>query len=65
MIPKKGALLLAGIAAFAYYKYNKMTPEEKTKIADSLKQTGKKIMENLPGDLKSAFSGNLPKEATM
>lgn len=58
MIQKKSALLLAGLAALAYYKYNKMTPDEKSKIADGLKQTGKKLMDNLPGELKNIFAGS-------
>jgi hypothetical protein len=62
MIQKKSALLLAGLAALAYYKYNKMTPEEKTKIADGLKQTGKKLMDNLPGELKNIFAGSSSQE---
>ena len=54
-------LLLAGLGAFAYYKYKKMTPEEKEKIANSLKETGKKFAENLPEELKNVF-GKKPQQ---
>ncbi len=52
----KKTLLLAGLGAFAYYKYKNMTPEQKEKIASSLKETGKKVMENLPEELKNIFN---------
>ena len=48
---KKG-LLLAGIAAFAYYKYKNMTPESKKKIMDTLKD---KVGQNFPDSLKNLF----------
>ena len=55
MASKKSALLLAGLAALAYYKYNKMSTEEKEKLSESIKETGKKILDMLPGSLKSIF----------
>ena len=36
-------LLLAGAAAFAYYKYSKMSPQQKKDLVDGLKQKGQKI----------------------
>jgi hypothetical protein len=48
---KKG-LLLAGLAAFAYYKYKKMSPESKKKMVDTLKD---KVGQHIPGNLKNLF----------
>lgn len=46
-------LLLAGLAAFAYYKFNKMTPEKK----NELKNKGKDLVEKyVPQPLKNIFS---------
>ncbi len=56
---KKGLIAL-GLAAFAYYKYNKMTPEQKTKMNEKVKSTGKKLTDYLPSDLKKAL--NLDKD---
>jgi len=51
MTNNKG-LLLAGLAAFAYYKYTKMTPESKKKIIDTLKD---KVGAHIPSNLKNLF----------
>lgn len=51
---KKG-LLLAGLAAFAYYKYKNMSPDSKKKIMDTIKD---KVDQNIPENLKNLF-GNL------
>lgn len=48
----KNGLLLAGLAAFAYYKYNKMTPEAKKNMVDTLKT---KVNEHVPENLKKLF----------
>jgi hypothetical protein len=45
-------LIALGLAAFAYYRYNKMTAEEKAKMKDQLKKAGKKISDHSPADLK-------------
>lgn len=37
-----GALLLAGAAAFAYYKYSKMSEEQKNNLVGSIKEKGRK-----------------------
>jgi hypothetical protein len=51
-----GSLLLAGLAAFAYYKYSKMTPEERQNLFESLKAKGKKLVDDyLPANLKDTF----------
>lgn len=59
----KGTLLLAGLAAWAFYKYKKMSPDEKDQITEKIKSTGKKIVESLPDELKNVF-GNTEKAAT-
>lgn len=59
----KGTLLLAGIAAWAYYKYKKMSPDEKNQMTEKIKSTGKKIVDNLPDELKNVF-GNTEKAAS-
>jgi hypothetical protein len=46
-----GALLLAGLAAFAYYKYNKMTPQQRQDLVGGLKEKGRKIFgQFMPGN---------------
>ena len=40
-------LLVAGIAAFLYYKYSKLTEEEKTSIQNDIRDTGKKVIKEL------------------
>ena len=53
---KTGGLLLAGLAAYAYYKYNKMTPEERRKTMEGMKEKGKKIYdEYVPNEVKNMF----------
>ncbi len=54
---KKGTLLMAGLAAFAYYKYKKMSTEEKENITNKVKSTGQKIIDGLPDELKNIFGG--------
>ncbi len=45
-----GGILLAGLAAFALYKYSKMSPDQKTKLTSNLKEQGKKILgQVMPG----------------
>jgi hypothetical protein len=60
-IVMKKTLLLAGIGALAYYMYKKMSPEEKENISRKIKDAGKKLSDQLPGDLKNIF-GNKPQE---
>ena len=38
---KSTGLVLAGIAAFAYYRYTRMTDEEKSKLVDTITNAGK------------------------
>ena len=49
---RRFGLLLAAAAAYGAYRYNKMTPEEKTQI----KQRGKDFLNKNLGDVSSLFS---------
>ncbi len=52
----KGGLLLAGLAAFAYYKYSKMSEEQKRNLVGDLKEKGKKLYDQyMPTEVKSMF----------
>lgn len=52
-----GSLLLAGAAAFAYYKYSKMSDQQKKDLVNGLKEQGKKFYdEKVPGSLKDMFT---------
>ena len=47
-------LVIAGLAAFAYYKYSRLSEEEKRNIANDIKETGRNIMKELiPEGIKS------------
>lgn len=46
-----GGLLLAGLAAFGYYKYSKMTEEQKR----ALREKGKNFVNKNFGDLGNMF----------
>ena len=48
-------LLLAGIGAIAYYMYKKMSPQDKERISNSIKDAGRKLTDQLPEDIKNAF----------
>lgn len=51
MLRNKTGLLLAGLAAFGYYKYSKMTPEQK----NSLIEKGKSLLNKNFGGLENIF----------
>jgi len=51
MLRNKTGLLLAGLAAFGYYKYSKMTPEQK----NSLIEKGKDLLNKNFGGLENLF----------
>lgn len=52
-----GTLLLAGLAAFAYYKYNKLSPEQKRDLAGTIKDKGKSLYDRvIPDNLKNTFA---------
>lgn len=55
---KLGALIVGGVAAFAYYKYSKMTAKEKKDIVDNLKQKGKKIYDEYIPAVKETIEKN-------
>ena len=40
-------LVIAALAGFAYYKYSKLTEEEKHQIVSDIKETGRNIMKEL------------------
>ena len=51
-----GKLLLAGLAAYAYYKYSKMSQQEKKDLFGNLKQKGQKLYEDyVPSDVRDRF----------
>jgi len=51
-----GSLLLAGLAAFAYYKYSKMSPAERSNLFETLKAKGKKLVDDfVPAEIKEKF----------
>jgi hypothetical protein len=51
MVSNKAKLLLAGLAAFGYYKYSKMTPEQK----NNLVAKGKDLLNKNFGGLENIF----------
>ncbi len=52
-----GSFIIAGLAAFAFYKYSKMSEEQKRNIVGDLKEKGKKIYdEYAPAELKEVFN---------
>ena len=52
-----GTLLLAGAAAFAYYKYSKMSEEQKRNMVNGIKEKGKRFYdESVPQNVKNIFS---------
>lgn len=64
MLGNKKGLLLAGVAAYAYYKYNKMTPEQRQDMVGGLKEKGQKLYdEYVPSEVKNMF-GNKSKSAS-
>ena len=52
-----GALLIAGAAAFAWYKYSKMSEDEKSKLVGDLKEKGQKLYDQyMPEEVKNIFA---------
>lgn len=51
MLRNKTGLLLAGLAAYGYYRYSKMTPEQKNNIIEK----GKGILNKNLGGLEGLF----------
>ncbi len=51
-----GSLLLAGAAAYAYYKYSQMSEEQKKNLVNGWKEKGKKFYdESIPQSVKDLF----------
>jgi hypothetical protein len=55
---KIGALIVGGLAAFAYYRYNKLSPKEKEDIVANLKQKGKKLYDEYLPVVKDTIEKN-------
>ena len=52
-------LLLAGVAAYAAYRYSKMSKSERKDMTDRVKATGKKMYdEYVPGTVKNWVEKN-------
>lgn len=47
MRTKGATLLLAGLAAYAYYKFSKMSQQDRDKMVGNLKEKGKRWMDQL------------------
>jgi len=60
MLPIKSplGLALAGLAAFAAYKYSKMTAEQKSDLANTIKEKGRKIFGSLVPQTESPNQGS-------
>ncbi|MEP6465847.1 MAG: hypothetical protein ABJB05_06060 [Parafilimonas sp.] len=60
MNKKFPALLIAGIAAYAYYMYSKMDANAKKDLVNNIKGKGKQLFKDyLPDDLKQKFDNLL------
>jgi len=44
---KSIGLALAGLAAYAYYRYSKMTEDQKRDLSKNFKEKGKKIFDSI------------------
>ena len=56
--------ILAGLAAFAYYKYSKLSSEEKKDLTGTIKAKGKKIYDRYaPRVVKNRFGKNADQAA--
>ena len=61
---KTGRFLLAGLAAYAWYKYSKMSTEEKSRMTNDLKEKGRKAYDQyVPREVKDMI-GNKNKSET-
>ena len=58
-------LLLAGLAAYGYYRYSKMSAPEKEKLVGGLKEKGRKFYdEKVPQNIKDLFGQKQPVNGT-
>lgn len=54
-----GGLLLAGLAAFAAYKFSRMSPQQKKDLVDNIKNRGRNIFGRfMPGNRTSGATAN-------
>ncbi|RYG26156.1 MAG: hypothetical protein EOO01_42205 [Chitinophagaceae bacterium] len=51
-------IVLAGLAAAAYYAYTKMTPEQKENVFGSIKKTGQDLLSKLMPQSPDQANGN-------
>ncbi len=51
-------IVLAGLAAAAYYAYTKMTPEQKENVFGSIKKTGQDLLSKLMPQTSDQANGN-------
>ncbi len=56
-----GGLLLAGLAAFALYKYSKMSADQKSNLTKNIKEGGKRILGQVMPGMKT---GGMSHEST-
>ena len=55
---KTSGLILIGLAAFAYYRYSRMTTEEKEHLFDTITSTGKNILGKFMGGNDNTDAAN-------
>lgn len=56
----KGRLLIAALGAFAYYKYSRLSQDQKRELADNIKQKGKQLYDRyVPESLKNKIPGKV------
>jgi len=53
-----GGLLLVGLAAFAYYKYSRLSPEEKQDLVNNLKERGRRLFGQFMEDQGIEYQSN-------
>jgi len=59
-----GTLIAAGLAAFAYYKYSRMTEEQKRNLVNDLKEKAQNLYDQYaPTELKDMFAKKGPANA--
>ena len=59
----KAALLIAGVAAYAYYRYSKLSEVEKHELGEKWREKGKNLMKDFPGKWKNIMGdGKADKE---
>jgi len=59
-----GTLLAAGLAAYAYYKYSKMSDEQKQNIVSDLKEKAENLYDQyMPAEVKDLFAKKGPANA--